>query len=394
MSGRGSSWSAAITSDGEYYLEHNTYAPPSRGEAPEAKSQPKAKAYGATAQERSMRESKKPKASTYVRKSDVMMQALLDSPDHRIVIERTEYERYARLVSLAERKGLVPVGTTTKLTWRRQSDPEGSAVWLEPLPAWQTCELPPIHVADRPTGLTDVVAKLSARSDVKFGPKVHGRAMCILDALVRESRQRGYKVRAGQARIVTRPVRRDEYVNPERRGHLRIQIGEDIFQICLAQVVDQLAHMATKAEIARSGRCWAHRRNSTRCSPIGSDLCCTVRVPWIGVHDGWMEIPLEDSLARVVQELELRHEDREGVRAKEAAEKAKQREDWERVRAQAIERFTVDHRVHSLPDQVKQLRLVTEIREYAARIQSVAQGYASIGDREAALTWAAWAAGY
>lgn len=398
IKGRGSSWTATITEEGERHLETRTevpgLVPPRPGPAgsstkvttPTSEPQP-VQARPAVS---------KPKAMAYVRKTDVMMDELRGAPDGRLTIDPAERDRYARLVSLAKRRGLVPEGMSLEITGRWARTSEGAAVWLQPLPEWQTRTLAPVSVANDSGVLTDVVTKLDGRADVEFGPTVRDRALRILDALVREVRARGYRVRAGRAPVLTTEARRNEYVDPDRLGHLRVQIGDDVTHLCLTQVLVSVPHIATKAELARSGRGWGPPPEFDQ---VPSDRLQIVLHGEGTVHWGsrWadaLDAPLEESLARVLQEGELRHQSLESRRAEQARKEAETREQWKEARSRAVKKFQADHRVHVLLDQIRRLRLVAEIREYAAAVRAVADGYEDAAQQGAAREWSDWAVEY
>ncbi len=393
IKGRGATWAAEITPAGEHYLNHGTYlssATPVKGP----------RTSGAVSEVQApqpvlVSKPPKPKASPYVRKTDVMMDALLAAPDKRLVIPPDERDRYARLVAVAERKGLVPDGMSLEITrWVRQS--EEAAVWLHPLPEWRTRVLVPVTVARRLDAPTDVVSNLDTRDDVEFGAKVRSRALRILDALVREARSRGYKVRAGRAPIVTRAVRRNEYVDADRRGHLRVQIGEDVFQFCLSQVLTSVEHVPTKAELARAGRGWGPppKFDEVPSTDLQLVLHGDGAVHWGSRWADSKAAPLEQSLAQALQEAELRHQAQENARLARLQKEQRERREWEHLRADAVARFHADHRIHALLDQVKQLRLVNEVREYATAVLEASEGYEDTTDRDAARSWADWALAY
>ncbi|WHP18857.1 hypothetical protein [Cellulomonas sp. ES6] len=398
IKGRGASWTATITEEGERHLEARTDDPGLVPQRPRpARSGAKVTTPASEPRPEQVRPAvAKPKATAYVRKTDVMMDELRGAPDGRLTINPDERDRYARLVSLAKRRGLVPEGMSLEIThkWARTS--EGAAVWLQPLPEWQTRTLARVPVAIDSESLTDVVNKLDARADVEFDPNVRPRALRILDALVREVRARGYKVRAGRAPVLMTEARRDEYVDPDRLGHLRVQIGDDVTHLCLTQVLVSVPHVATKAELARSGRGWGPPPEFDQ---VPSDRLQVVlhgdgTVHWGSRWADTQDAPLEESLARVLQEAELRHQALEDRRAERARKEAETRKRWEEARSLAVKEFRADHRVHVLLDQIKQLRLVAEIREYAAAVRAVADGYEDVAQQGAAREWADWAATY
>lgn len=155
IQGRGAGWSATMTDDGSYYLDHGTY--PSiesgRAEAPaETAAETRSSVSGAQQPEPTgaartptmpQRRAAKVKKRGPV---DQMMLALQEVDGHQIVVQNSQMSRYRQLAGAAKRSGRIPDGMQITVS-RGQAG--RSVVALEPLPAWRTTVLEPVHVPQR-----------------------------------------------------------------------------------------------------------------------------------------------------------------------------------------------------------------------------------------------------
>lgn len=387
VSGSGTTWQATLTEGGTHYLEHGDYPPvPDAPEAKERRAQP-----AAPPKPSSLKGEPRPRKTPRVGPTDAMMNALRAAPDHRIQIETDQAHRYRQLALSAERFKKLPDGMQVTVTsdYRTRT----AHVTLEPLPEWRTRILDPVPVATLLRDPSDVVKALRARDDIDIRAADKKRALRLVQALVVEARRRDYTVTA------VRPPGKDRwgYVQrtDESTGHLKIAIGPDEYRLSVYELTEKVAHVATKSELARAGRGYALPKWDH--IPTGR-LGIRIDTPGITFWgQSWTDRddrPLDDTLAQILQELELRHEAATDRRLEEERQRLERKRQWEAARDEAIQALTDSHRAEILLDQVSRSRDAAAIREYVAQlgqhIDTVLEGEAEADARE----WAKWALEY
>jgi hypothetical protein len=317
-----------------------------------------------------------------------MVEVLLAN-DRRLEIPYAEADRYEDLARAAVRYKKVPSGTRVRVvrSWQERK----AWVVLEDLPAWMTVELAPVRVPLTLRNPTDVVEQLRGRDDFAIRQAERNRALRLVEALVRETRRRGYKVRP------TPVPRRDNYgyVTPGEadRSHVVVGIGVDHYRISLTQERQRVDHTPTKYEEERAARgSWPAPRFDTVLSP---HLRLTIeghdapfrRAYWSEKQHG----PLENALAEVVQELELRHERADHQRRDAVRQQEELERQWQAAREKAIERLGEAHRVSVLTGQVEAWELVARVRAYADAMEARLGDLVEADQRAAAQAWLEWA---
>lgn len=389
VKGHGKAWSAVLTGDGSYYLDHGDYPP--QPELPE-QSTPAVPASSA-----GLQESKKPAPKPRMPKAprigptDAMMAALLAAPDNKIEIEYDEHRRHEQLAKTAERFKKIPEGmqVTVDSDWREKT----AYVRLHPLPEWRMRVLDPVPVPGSLRGSSEIVKKLQAREDLDIRGGAKNRALRLVQALVAEAELRGHKAKF----IKPPPKDRWGYVQKHDRnqGHLMLVLGPDEYRLSIIQITKNVEHVLTKTEAKRAEQGqWVQKWDVVPTERLHIRIETHGVSFWGSEWKDTAERPLEDALAQVLQELELRHNAEE--RKREAAERARieRKRQWEIARERAVEALTDSHRAERLIKQTKKWKKVADIREYADAVEQRAQTEQDEDTRLAALEWAQWARDY
>ncbi|MGO3833108.1 MAG: hypothetical protein ACTJGT_03995 [Microbacteriaceae bacterium] len=388
--GRGSQWRASITEDGNHYLTHGGY--PLQAKRPVSSA-------SASAPLKRLSRSSSRDSSPVPRKSSprkhgptaAMMMALLASPDKWIEIDYGEHRRYEQLARTAERFDKIPEGmqVTVDSDWRTRT----ASVRLHPLPEWRMRVLDPVPVPHSLRGASEVVKKLRDREDFEVRSSERNRALRLVQALVAESELRGHKVT-----FISPPLKdRWGYVQKSDRnqGHIMIVLGLDEYRLSLIQVSKNVEHILSKAEVKRAEQGhWVQKWDIVPTEKL------SIRIESHGVSfwgSEWKdsdERSLDDSLARILQELELRHDDEE--RKREDAERARieRKRQWEAAREKAVLELADSFRSEELTGQLESWKRASDVRDYAIAIEERASTEHDDALRLRAREWAQWARNY
>ncbi len=319
--------------------------------------------------------------------TDVMIDQLMQN-DRRLEIDYQDADRYERLAKAAARFKKTPEGTRVRVakSWQDHK----AWVILEDLPAWMTVDLAPIEVPTTLRQPSDVVEHLRAREDLTIQSSERNRALRLIEALVREARSRGHTVSA------TAAPRKDRngyaYRDDDEAGHLGIQIGSDRYRLSLTQETEKVPHVASKAELARAGRGYylpTHDENTT--SHLRITIEGTEREFWQSKWSDKSGTPLETSLARILQEIELRHERADENRREEIRREEERRRQWGIARATAVERLIQSHRENVLREQVARWEFASRLRAYLHEMEARVAGMDDSSEKKAAHEWMHWA---
>lgn len=387
VSGHGQNWQATLTTDGAYHLEHRGYPVDSDRVVPATgPAEPAAKA----APRPSKAEPRQPKAPR-VGPTDAMMNALNAAPDHRVEIEYDQTQRYRQLALTAERFKKIPAGMQVTVTsdYRTRT----AHVTLEPLPEWRTRILEPIPVPAMLRDPSDIVKAFQARDDLDIRAAEKRRALRLIQALVSEARRRDYSVNAVRAPVKNQWGYAER--SDETTGHLKIKISPDEYRLSIYQITEKVEHVATKSELARAGRGWALPKwDHIPTGKLGIRIETTGPSFW---GQSWIDRDdrlLDDALAQILQELELRHGAATERRLEEERQRLERKRKWEAARERAIQALADSHRAEMLMDQVARWRDVAAIRDYANHMEQDAGVRLEGAAREQAVEWASWARDY
>ncbi|MDR1512865.1 MAG: hypothetical protein LBS56_05195, partial [Propionibacteriaceae bacterium] len=356
--GHGSTWSATLTDDGRYYLEHGSYP----GESPDGQadsSHRKSVVDAEQSDEPAAREATSPsppprQARTTSRakqpnKTDQFMLTLDAADGHQLVVESSEETSYRRLASLAKRRGLIPEGM--QITLSRPSYDQ-LTVTLEPLPEWQTRVLDPISVPVRLHDPSDVTSALSESETFQVVGGPRKRALRLAEALIVTARDRGMSVKA----VLNQPRNRNyySYHDSPRRDEIEFTIEHDSFRLWFTQETLKEPHEPTPREIARVRRGFLFPDHDyVPAQQLGLVLDGEGGTFWGSSWHDTDEHALEEDLAQILEEIRLRHEHqierREAEHEREIARREQLDKDRIAARAKYRRKFVAD----AMKDQAK-----------------------------------------
>lgn len=390
VSGHGKNWQATLTTDGAHYLEHGDY-PPSDDNAgvtspPRPRPTVRKPAHASKADAWA-----KPRKPLRVGPTDAMMNALAAAEDHRIEIEYDQAQRYRQLAMTADRFKKIPDGmqVTVSSDYRTRT----AHITLEPLPEWRTRILDPVPVPSALRDPSDVIKALRARDDLDIRTAEKNRALRLVEALVVEARHREYTAAATPA------PRRDRWGYVERTkentGQIKVMLGPDEYRLSIYQLTEKVAHVATKIELARTGRGYALPKwDYVPTGRLGIRIDSKGGTFW---GDSWTDRddrPLDDALAQILQELELRHDAAVDRRLEEERRRLERKRQGEAAREKAIQQLTDSHRADILSNQIARAEEVATIRAYTSQLQQHAERELEGDARADALAWMYWARAY
>lgn len=181
----------------------------------------------------------------------------------------------------------------------------------------------------------------------------------------------------------------------ENTGHVKITLGPDEYRLSIYQLTTKTEHVATKSELARAGKGYAVPKwDYVPTGRLGIRIDSKGGTFW---GDSWTDRddrPLDDALAQILQELELRHDAAVDRRLAEERRRLERKRQWEEAHESAIQQLADSHRADILRDQIARSKEVSAIREYTAQLQQHAEKELEGSARADALAWVYWAREY
>jgi hypothetical protein len=351
-------WHASLMSDGEYYLQHGQHRPAS---APDLKPVRQVRATIAkvdTARapaERVPRAAKK--RSPYQGKTEELIAQLL-AAGGEIHVDEDDNRNIPGLVTYANRRDKVPSGM--RMVQRRFAG--GYDVRLEQLPDWVTATFTPIAIPDAVRRPHPVIETLRAKDSALFvtGP-ARVRAVRLLHALVSAAVERGYTVKDNMPK--------NTYGYRERagqKGQLTISIHGHPVGVGVRQEDDRTPHVPTARELRQQDTDSWFRMPKWDKSP-SERLVLTLDALHQTRQGSWKDgatTSLDDVLAEVLQEIELRCAAAVSAEAERVAERERRRVRWEAAMAQARREHEHHVRAELLRRQAADWRSAQELKDY------------------------------
>lgn len=388
VKGRGVAWSATITAHGVQYLDHGTFQPddvnPAETAADEGKKSPVSALptsepilqSSATAQKRISPKAKMPGPV------DQMMAALHEAEGHRLLIASAKESRYRQLGGAAKRFGRIPDGMQITFTWAENGQ---SAVTLEPLPAWQTKILEPIPVPQHLHDPSNIVVALTESDTFRVVGNPRKRALRLAEAIVSQAEERGMVLDA----LLNQAVSRDSYPRDgQRRDEIELRLGQDYFRLWFTQATLQRPHQPTQREISRVQRGFLFPDfDDVPDEKLGIVLDGKGGQFWASAWKDREDHRLEDDLAQILEEIQLRHQRLvEQRRAEQEKYEARQR-GLEDDRVRAVAQYRKDFLIETMKNQAEDWERAILLRKYAEAVRAEAEGLED-DEREQARSWA------
>lgn len=371
VKGNGRSWMARMTEDGTSYLEHGEQ-PPAAGRTgsrrPTDDLRPKTRKLGPV---------------------DQLMTSLAEAPGRRVVVPPSDAGRYRRLASMARKLERIPEGFRISFAHSRESGSIMVTLTLEPVPDWQTNVLDPLYVSRELSDPSDVVRALMESENFPVAGEPRGRALRLLEALVVGAREAGMTVETGHQ------TRRGAGSAVRAQDGIVFRIGQDVFQLRFTQATLQRPHKPTEQELVKARRGYLFPDfDEIPDEHLGIVLEGPGAQFWAGSWKDSDEHHLEDDLAKILEEIRLRHGYLTDLRAREAErqrqarqERAERQKRLEAARDSAV----VAYREHMIDkdarDQALRWQEANQMRAFAAEVRRRASALDTDG-RERARSWA------
>lgn len=342
ISRRGGTWTAALTAEGRFYLEHGRH--PDLDGTPE----PVVLLRVVTAQP-TPPSAPRPLAIVGAPggKAAAFVREVQDSGGELRLEGYEDRQRGDRLLTLANRYGKCPDGMQLVSTWESGA----SIVRLVPLPAWLSETLPAVPVPSQLRRMHQTVAALRER-DPRFGARrqVGARGLRLLQGLVQAAETSGLAVQP--------PPKADRYGYGQRSSSPK---GMLVFSRLGHEVRVELDVVG--AQGARRPQLAEGERARLRGTLEGGRMFRQSR--WA---DGQRQL-VEEALPEVLQEIQLRLAGLEEARLEQERQTELRRQRWEQAMIAAKEAFADAHRLSVLERQVKDWQASFALQAYLAELE-------------------------
>lgn len=386
-------WSAEITEAGKHLLTHpvaeieqsdDSVGSPESAAAPAHHATEAGLAPPAPKVIKKQLPAARPKSATEQMMDRLVVESVIE-------FDRGDTGRYKSMATFAKRKNLVPEEMELVVTsgWSGPCQIE-----LRRRPEWQLVRLDPIAVPETLRNPHDVVSQMKQLhvDHLDMDTPRWNWTLRVIQSVAMEAESRGYHV---QIVPIPKPDRYG-YVDRDKReqGQIRISIGEDAAELGFKQTRKSVPRIFTAADL---------RRKANGYQVATEELVKTdfIQIRVIGLEPAfwpseWTETDTDRAdgfLHRILQEIELRAANTVQMRVQKQQREDEERNKWERVHAQALERFGEEHRAKILLDQAKRFHRAELLGSYITAIE------AQLGsmDTEAAIAateWLEWAETY
>lgn len=376
---RSGRWSADITEVGRHYLEHGTYpdgfwpsTPARRSVRPSpdrAPSEP--------------RRDRPTKASPWQPAGERLVREVQAAGGILEVEPRPGIDWRARVHS-AIRLGRVPdgmmlsirgvLGSSSRLAIVLEDQPEP----IIPVPE-------PLVVPSRVTRPHPVLAELHRLERPVVTRQVEARVRRLLNALATAASARGYTVSAVDPW--------DRSAGPWADGVLTVQVNNHLFGVDLVQKRDRSEHIPSATELRNKER-YGYLRIPKYDSLPGERLTLKVTNGFPHRQSSWSDDArqsLDDVLAEVLQEIELRANSAEQARLEQERRRLVDLPRWEAAMDRARVEFAYSYRAEVLMGQVRAWHLSQDLSEYIDAMKAAASELPDDTTKAAAEAWISWA---
>ncbi|MFJ4125649.1 hypothetical protein ACIP3U_30500 [[Kitasatospora] papulosa] len=264
----------------------------------------------------------------------------------------------------------------------------GYEIKLVDIPAWRLAELTPLPVPARLTKPHSLVAALQQRPQpMGLTKSIQGRALRIIQALIIATESQGHKAALGTTQGAPPPHRRRS-----APPHFTITAQGESVGFLVLQEQDRSEHIPTDKELAD-----AKKHSWMRIARF--DYTPSNRLRFIlrggSPHRAseWADAPdrpLEDQLAEIAQEVDLRGKAAEHKRlADQQAREAQQRR-WETAMEEARTAYAYAYRVKRLEEQADAWHQTKRLTEYVTAVRDHATSLPPGQERTEIEAWLAF----
>lgn len=358
-------WSATVTDDGRFYLEHGTY-PDRPDQTPSKRSTPPRPA---NARRPATRE---PGREFPVSPTDLIAQ-LHTSGTPLTVPDPSEQLRagYRRAIDHSRRHGLVPDGYALRYTGRNAGNLVISLVPTDEAAALAGV-LDPVPVPDLFDDVHPVVRLLRDRHPqlLPVSEASLDRALRILHAIASECQRRDHHFR----------------LRPDKQPTFQIQVGLDTFAFSLAEEY-QKGDVVEAADLDRARYSWQRFPARLRDLPSGRLVLRLDEgarsVSWADRKRGTLEAKLPAVFVHLAQQAAAA----DTARADHERQRVERRDEWQALVEHARHDYVLDLNRARLREQAHQSTLAEELRRYTTRLQELLEGTSRPEEADELGTW-------
>ena len=231
--------------------------------------------------------------------------------------------------------------------------------------------LPTIPVPERLTKVHPVVRALRAAGLKQVSRSARPRAFRLLQALANESARRGHSMATG-----------------DKVGTVELKIGPDSFGVTIKELDDRIPHTPTPAELREKQRYSWTRIPEYEYLPFGK-LSIELAQSWRGRQWRWSDgkrSVIEDRLAEVLRELELRSVEAQTRREEEARKRDERENQWKTAMETARTEYIEDARRKELVRQIDAWAWAEQVRTYLEAVKN----RSNPGDGSGGQQWVGW----
>lgn len=292
---------------------------------------------------------------------------------------------WASRVSAARKSGKIP-RTQELYGYRTQ---RGYEIKLVDIPAWRLAGLTPLHIPSRLTKPHAVVAALQKQSQpLGLTTPLQGRALRIIQALITATEAQGHKAALGTMQGAPPPHRRRK-----APPHFTITAQGESVGFLVLQEQDRSEHVPTDKELAEAKKySWMR---IARFDYIPSNrLRFILRGGSPHRASEWADLPnraLEDQLAEIAQEVDLRGEAAERKRLADQQAREVQQRRWEAAMHDARAAYAHAYRVKHLEEQAAAWHQASRLTEYVTGVRDHASSLPPGQERTEIEEWLAFA---
>nr|WP_237551823.1 hypothetical protein [Streptomyces sp. SID8367] len=374
VSKRRGCWNAELTDKGRQYLADTGIGPRDHdAEAPEA---PEDLA--------TRRPQSTPKTRTNY--TDQLLEELAANNNHLVkaIGSGPHAVNWASRISAARQSGKIPHSQEL----RGKQTYYGYEIKLVDIPAWRLTELTPINVPARLTQPHPVVMALQRRPQgMGLTKSVHNRALRLIQALVTDAESKGHTTTLGPTPDAPPPRHRRQAA-----PHFTITAQDEPVDVLVLQE-DHSKHIPTDKE-----RADAQKHTWMRIPRFDYTPANRLRFILRGgtPHRGseWADLPnrpLEDQLAEVVQEVDLRGEAAEQRRHADEQDQEAARQNRENALHKAHSAYTRAYRVERLEEQTDAWHEAKRLTEFVTAIRNRTASLSPGQERTEIEEWLAFA---